>query len=214
MKTTNKTARTVLAAAGFIIALSMTAAAAASSPAGPPAKPAAATPAPKILVINRAAILQGSKVGQDIVHQVQGFTQSAETEFKAEGEGLRRDQQALQQQIAILAPDVKAKKIKDFQARAAAFQQKVQARQGQIQYGVLKARQQVEQTLGPILQGIMAERGANLLLDRQAVVLGTVDVDVTGQAIQRLDQKLPTVKVQLVNPPPGFMQQQQQQQGQ
>jgi len=214
MKTTNKTARTVLAAAGFIIALSMTAAAAAPSPAGPPAKPAAATPAPKILVINRAAILQGSKVGQDIVHQVQGFTQSAETEFKAEGEGLRRDQQALQQQIAILAPDVKAKKIKDFQARAAAFQQKVQARQGQIQYGVLKARQQVEQTLGPILQGIMAERGANLLLDRQAVVLGTVDVDVTGQAIQRLDQKLPTVKVQLVNPPPGFMQQQQQQQGQ
>ena len=212
MKTTNKTARTVLAAAGFIIALSMTAAAAASSPAGPPAKPAAATPAPKILVINRAAILQGSKVGQDIVHQVQGFTQSAETEFKAEGEGLRRDQQALQQQIAILAPDVKAKKIKDFQARATAFQQKVQARQGQIQYGVLKARQQVEQTLGPILQGIMAERGANLLLDRQAVVLGTVDVDVTGLAIQRLDQKLPTVKVQLVNPPPGFMQQQQQQQ--
>jgi Skp family chaperone for outer membrane proteins len=165
-------------------------------------------------VINRSAILQGSKVGQDIVHQVQGFTQSAETEFKAEGEGLRRDQQTLQQQIAILAPDVKAKKIKDFQARAAAFQQKVQARQGQIQYGVLKARQQVEQALGPILQGIMAERGANLLLDRQAVVLGTVNVDVTVQAIQRLDQKLPTVKVQLTNPPPGFMQQQQQPQGQ
>jgi len=211
MNKTRKTARTALAAAGFVFAFSMVAAAA-TPPAAQPPKPASTgTPAPKILVINRSAILQGSKVGQDIVRQVQGFTQSAETEFKAEGEGLRRDQQALQQQIAILAPDVKAKKIKDFQARAAAFQQKVQARQGQIQYGVLKARQQVEQALGPILQGIMAERGANLLLDRQAIVLGTVDVDVTAQAIQRLDQKLPSVKVQLTNPPPGFMQQQQQQ---
>jgi outer membrane protein len=210
MTKTSKIARTALAAAGFVIAFSM-AAVAAAPPAGQPPKPASA-PAPRILVINRAAILQASKVGQDIVHQVQGFTQAAETEFKAEGEGLRRDQQTLQQQIAILAPDVKAKKIKDFQGRAAAFQQKVQARQGQIQYGVLKARQQVEATLGPILQGIMAERGANLLLDRQAVVLGTVDVDVTLLAIQRLDQKLPSVKVQLVNPPPGFMQQQQQQQ--
>jgi len=216
MNKTSKTARTAFAAAGFVFALSM-AQAAVAPPAGQPSKPASAptvAPAPKILVINRSAILQGSKVGQDIVRQVQGFTQSAETEFKAEGEGLRRDQQALQQQIAILAPDVKAKKIKDFQARAATFQQKVQARQGEIQYGVLKARQQVEQALGPILQGIMAERGANLLLDRQAVVLGTVDVDVTAQAIQRLDQKLPSVKVQLTNPPPGFMQQQQQQQGQ
>jgi outer membrane protein len=212
MSKMTKTARTAFAAAGILMALAV--AASAAPPPTQPAKPAAstATPVPKILVINRGAILQGSKVGQDIVRQVQGFTQSAETEFKAEGEALRRDQQALQQQIAILAPDVKAKKIKDFQGRAAAFQQKVQARQGQIQYGVLKARQQVEQTLGPILQDIMKERGANLLLDRQAVVLGTVDVDVTGLAIQRLDQKMPTVKVQLVNPPPGFMQQQQQQQ--
>jgi len=33
----------------------------------------------------------------------------------------------------------------------------------------------------------MQERGANLLLDRAAVVLGMVDVDVTRVTIQRLD---------------------------
>jgi hypothetical protein len=38
-------------------------------------------------------------------------------------------------------------------------------------------------------------------LDRAAVVLGTVDIDVTKVAIRRLDQKLPTVKVQLVSVP-------------
>jgi outer membrane protein len=219
MTNTTKLVRTASAVAGILLASALCAGSVSAAPPPAPAKPGPSvnTPQPKILVINRAAILANAKVGQDIVRQVQGFTASAEHDFKAEGDGLRRDQQALQQQIAILAPDVKQKKIHDFQGRMLAFQQKVNARQGQIQYGVFKARQQVEQALGPILQGIMSERGANLLLDRQAVVLGTVDVDVTATAIQRLDQKLPTVKVQLVNPPPEFLraqQQQQQQQGQ
>ncbi len=87
----------------------------------------------------------------------------------------------------------------------------VQKKQNLIQGGFIKARGQVEQALGPILQGIMTERGANLLLDRNAVVLGTVDVDITGLAVQRLNQKMPTVKVELVAPPPGALQQQQQQ---
>jgi outer membrane protein len=219
MSNSTKLARTA-AAVGILAAATLWAGTVSAAPPAQPPKPAgasAAAPAPRILVINRAAILSNSKVGADIVRQVQGYTAAAETEFKNEGAGLRKDQQALQQQVAILAPDVKAKKIKDFQSRAIAFQAKVQQRQAMIQYGVFKARQQVEQALGPVLQGIMAERGANLLLDRQAIVLGTVDVDISQAAIQRLDQKMPTIKVQLVTPPPEFMRQaaqQQQQQGQ
>ena len=140
------------------------------------------------------------------MEQVNAYTKSAENDFKGESDSLRREGQQLQQQVAILAPDVKAKKIQAFEIKQQAFQKKVEERQGKIQGGVLKARQQVEAALGPILQGIMAERGANLLLDRNAVVLGTVDVDITGTAIQRLDQKMPTVKVNLIDPPPGYMQ--------
>jgi Skp family chaperone for outer membrane proteins len=208
-------ARAASAAAGILLAATLASGTALAAPAPPPpAKPAQGVPAPKILVINRSAILSNSKVGQDIGRQIQGYTASAEKEFKTEGEGLKRDQQALQQQVAILAPNVKAQKIKDFQNRYVAFQQKVQMRQAQIQYGVFKARQQVEQALGPVLQALMTERGANLLFDRQAIVLGTVNVDITQDAINRLDQKMPTVKVQLTNPPPEFLRAQQQQQGQ
>lgn len=183
----------------------------AATPGAAPAQPhgatsAAALPAPRIIVVDRQAILRVSKVGQDIVRQVNAYTQSAETEFRAENEALQKEGQALQQQVAILSPDVRAQKVHAFEQKQAAFRQKVETRQSQIQGGVLKARQQVEQALAPILQGVMQERGANLLLDRSAVVLGMVDVDVTALTIQRLDQKLPTVKVQLVNPPPGSIQ--------
>jgi Skp family chaperone for outer membrane proteins len=208
MKTSNLAARAVGSAMAFAFAVVVSTFSANAAPAPQPAKPAAGTPAPLILVIDRNAILRSSKVGQSIVQQVNGYSQAAEKEFKGQADSLRSQEQQLQQQVAILAPDVKAKKIKAFQAQQQAFQDKVQTRQAQIQGGVLQARQQVEKALGPILQGILQERHANLLLDRNAVVLGTVNVDITGVAVQRLDQKMPYVKVQLVNPPPGALQQQ------
>jgi Skp family chaperone for outer membrane proteins len=169
----------------------------------PPAKPPQGTPVPKILVIDRAAILRGSAVGQSIMKQVQQLTIAAENGLRARDQALRAEGAQLQQQLAILAPAVKAAKIKAFETKQAALQGEVQKQQGLIQGGVLKARQQVEVALGPILQKIMQERGANLLLDRNAVVLGTVDVDVTGVAIARLNQTLPTVKVTLQPLPAG-----------
>ena len=203
MTNTSQNLRKLFAAAGIVAAASL-ASGGFSAPAQGQPHPAASLPQPRILVIDRQAILRFSKVGQDIVRQVNGFTQAAEGQFKSEQESLQKEGQALQQQVAILAPDVRNQKIRAFQAKEAAFRQKVEARQNQIQGGVLQARQQVEQALGPIVQGIMLERQANLLLDRSMVVVSTVsDIDVTRTAIQRLDQRLPTVRVQLVSMPAG-----------
>jgi Skp family chaperone for outer membrane proteins len=203
--------RAMLAAASLVVALGATESLAQAPAPGKPHAPGTASgagvvPAPRIIVVDRSAILRGSSVGQDIVRQVNAYTQAAEKEFKAQQDSLQKESQTLQQQVAILAPDVRAQKIKAFQAKEAAFKQKVEARQSLIQGGVLKARQQVEAALGPILQGIMQERGANILLDRAAIVLGMLNIDVTQLTIQRLNQKLPTVKVELVNAPPGAMQ--------
>lgn len=170
---------------------------------------AAATPQPKILVIDRTAVLRASKVGQDVVRQVNVYTQQAEASLKAEGASLRQQGDALKQQLAILAADVKARKIKEFEARQAGLQGEAQKKQTLIQGGFIKARMTIERTLGPILQGIMVERGANLLLDKQSVLMGTDPaLDITRVAVQRLDQKLPSLKVELVAPPPGMVQQQ------
>lgn len=171
---------------------------------------AANTPPPKIVVIDRATVMRASKVGQDIVRQINQYTEQAEKDLKGRGTALRSEGQSLQQQMAILSADVKARKMKEFQAKEAGLQAEAQKKQNLIQGGFIKARGQIEQALGPILQGIMAERGANLMLDRNAVVLGTVDVDITGLAVQRLNQKLPSLKVELVPPPPGMQQAQQQ----
>jgi len=123
--------RPAIAAAGLALLAGIGLSQVAMAQNHPPAPPAQLGPV-KVLVIDRQALMRASSVGQDIARQVQELTKSAEAELKGEGEALQRERQALDQQVAILAPDVKAQKIKAFQSKAAAFQQRVNNRQVQI----------------------------------------------------------------------------------
>ncbi len=165
-----------------------------------PAAPAAQNgpPAPRIIVIDRNYILQRSSAGQDILNQTQNLSKAAETEFKNQETQLQAEANKLQQDLAIAAPDVRDAKEKEFTGKQQAFQNKVAQRQAEIQGGFQKAAHEIEVALEPILKTIMVERGANMVFDRSAVILSTVDVDVTPVAVQRLNKALPHVKVELV----------------
>jgi Skp family chaperone for outer membrane proteins len=68
----------------------------------------------------------------------------------------------------------------------------------------------MEQALGQILQQVVTQHGANMVLDKQAVLYAIPgnNFDVTADAIKLLDQKLPSVKVTLAPLPPGVQLQQ------
>ncbi|MBU6298554.1 MAG: OmpH family outer membrane protein [Alphaproteobacteria bacterium] len=174
-----------------------------SAVAAPPPPTQGAAPTARILLVDLRRVMGGSKVGQDIQKQVAALKADATKQLNGEGLELQKEKTQLEQQAAILAPDVKARRIKDFDSKAQAFQKKLQERGALIQGGVMKAQQQIEQALGPILQGIMQERGATILLDRSAVLLAPNAIDVTDVAIQRLDMRMPAVKVELTAPPAG-----------
>lgn len=163
---------------------------------------ASAPPQPRIVVIDRAAILQFSKVGQDIAKQVQAYANQAKKDLSAQGNALQKEGQQLQQQVAILAPDLKKQKIAAFEARQSSLQSAAQKKDEQIRGGFMAARVAVEKVLGPILQEIVKERGANMVLDKQAVVYANNPAfDITGEAIEKLNAKMASYKVTLQAPP-------------
>lgn len=186
-----------------------------TTPAKPAAAPAAGTTAPKppataggkappatILFLDRGTVLRQSAVGKDMYNQVEAMAKKMQGEFAPEEKKLQADVQALQQQASVLSPEIRNQKIKDIETRRQAFQKKVSDRQAAIQNGLGVARGQVEKALGPILEKIMVERSANLLLDRGLVVLGATDLDVTATVVQRLNVALPKVTVTPVAPKP------------
>ena len=160
-------------------------------------------PQAKIVVIDRAAIMQFSKVGQDIAKQMQTYANQAKNDLSAQGKALQVEGRNLQQQVAILAPDVKQKRLDAFRAKEEALQGAAQRKDEQLKVAFGQARQAMEQQLGPILQQLVKERGANLVLDKQAVVFANNNqFDITGEAINRLNQKLPAFKINLNQPAP------------
>ena len=187
------------AAAVVAAAFSIVAPAAMAQDASAPA--VQKTPAPKILVIDRSIILRSSKVGQDIVRQAKDYSDAFEKETASERKSLENERDELQKQIAILSPSARDQKTKAFEKKVQAYQAEAQERQEEIQRGVMQAQREVSKAMDPILRGILAERDANLLIDRSAMVMGTVDVDVTALAVDRLNKKMTTVKVDLIKPP-------------
>ena len=190
-----------LAVAAMLLAATATAPAALAAPSGTTAAPAA-----RILIIDLRRAVGMSKVGQSIQQQVDGLKKQAQVQLNSEAESLKRDKAQLDAETAIMNASVKAQKENAWKARAMAFEKKVQERGGLIQGGMLKANQQVEEALGPILQGVMQERQATILLDRASVLLAPNAIDVTAVVVQRLDLKMPSVKVDLAQLPPALQQ--------
>ncbi|HEX4117181.1 MAG TPA: OmpH family outer membrane protein [Rhizomicrobium sp.] len=189
----------VLLILGFLGAGALPALAANPPPA--PQQP----PQLKILLIDRQAIIRFSKVGQDVARQIEAYGNQAKAEIAGQQKALQAEAQKLQQDVAILSPDAKAKKVADFDAKQNGLQAAAQKKEQLIQGGFMKAQQTIAQTLEPILQTIMQQRGANLILDKNAVVYASPQAvgafDITMPAIDQLNQKLPSLKVDLVAAP-------------
>lgn len=162
--------------------------------------PAKKEPAAGILFVDRAAVLRDSSVGKDMYAQSEVLAKQMETDFKPENAALQADILALQTKSAYMTSQQRQAKVNELEARRQAFQKKLQDRQEAIRGGLAKARTQVEEALGPILDKIMADRSANLLLDRGLVVRGATDLDITPIVIERLDAALPKVTVTLASP--------------
>lgn len=207
MKNTKHSLRKLLAAGGLAaLAIGFGAAQAA-----PPQPPVGGAPSARILLVDIRRVMAESHVGQDIQRQVDELKNQASSQLHGEEVELQNEERQFQEQSAILAPDLKQKRAEALKAKIDKFQEEARGRGSLIQGGVIKAQQQVEQALGPILEGIMKERGATLLLDRSAVLLAPNAIDVTEVVVQRLNVKMPSVKVELTAPPAGAVQPPQQQ---
>lgn len=189
------------AMAAFAVTASMFAVGTSSAQPVPPkpAAPVAAVgkpaPAATILFLDRGTVLRKSAVGVDMYKQVEALAKKMETDYAPENKKIQADIQALQAQADVLSPQARQTKVKELESRRQALQKKVQDRQTAIQGGLANARTQIERALAPILEKLLTERRANLLLDRGLVVLGATELDITNVVIDRLNKALPKVTV-------------------
>lgn len=171
------------------------AAPAATSSAGQKAPMAA------VLLVDPQEILRESLAAKDIRRQINSFQTKFQSEIGQQEDQLKKERDELQRQRAVLSQDAFNDKRRAFEEKVANMQRGLQERNQRIEQALSLALDSLKRALVPIFADIMKERSANLMLDETLVAAGGSDMDVTREAIRRLDQKLPRVSVQL--PPPG-----------
>jgi len=77
-------------------------------------------------------------------------------------------------------------------------QRRVQERSQAVDKSMAGVREQIAQQVVKILEELGGERGFNMVLDRSQmhVIIGD-NIELTAEVLKRLDQRLPSVKVNL-----------------
>ncbi len=163
------------------------------------ASAAFAQSAPVILIINQGQVLSQSKAGQSIRTQLENLQKQAETELNAEVEKFVKEAEDLKKQKDLMAEDVWLQRAQQLEVKRQNLPALREVKTRELSISEQQALNQVTEKLTPILEKIVKDRGATLLIDRSAVMFAAVDTDITAQVISELDKSITTVKVEKVS---------------
>ena len=163
--------------------------------------PIAAAQGTSVVVIDQRKIMRDSAAGKDIQAKLQSIGTQMANELKPTEDSLGAEGTALQSrtatmtQQAILADAALKSQVEEFYRKTGEFDQLRQRRAQELSLTERKAWGDFFTALQPILQVVVTEKNAQLMVDRSNAVYATLDIDVTALVISRLDQATPTVTV-------------------
>jgi outer membrane protein len=157
-------------------------------------------PAPVILIVDLQQILQDAKAAKGVQAIINQEYSSYTKEVAQQEDELQKARAELERQRTVLAPDAFNTRARDLQQRYDELGQVVQGRRQSLQQSLNEAMLQVKNAALSVIADIVKERKANLVIEKQAVVFEADGMDVTADAVARLDQKLASVPVNLPKP--------------
>ena len=156
-----------------------------------------------VIYVDSNALYTESKAGQAVASQIGALKKSMEDDLGKKAEKLQLEQKQLEGQQAMLSQEAWQAKVKDAQEKQMNLQHEADDKQRQLQAAIQTARSKIWQAAGPVLDDLLKEKQASIVLERMVVLRGTTDIDVTATAVDRLNQRLPTLKIDVPAPTPA-----------
>ncbi len=163
--------------------------------------PAASAQGTNVVVIDRIQIVAQSKAGQDIRTKIQGIETAMQSELKPAADKLQADGTAIETKTAGMTPeamraDASLKtEVEAYARQANEFNRDRQIAANELALTERQALAEFNNALVPVLRQVVAEKGANVILDKSSVVFVDDATDVTADVIAKLDAATPTINV-------------------
>lgn len=148
-----------------------------------------------IIVVDMDRVGTDSAAGKSGQTQLKAKVDSLQARGKSLAEQLRSEEETLlkARQANTMAPEAFQAKVKDLQTKQNNARTELGNRENELQRSQAAVRQQIFNAVGPIIQAVMRERGASIVLTRDAALAVAPTLDVTAEVIRRLDAALPRV---------------------
>lgn len=146
-----------------------------------------------VAVVDLQHLLRDSRAGQSIEVQMEQLRDGFANRVAVQESALRQEEKDLQDQAALLAPEVLAERRRQFEEKVVTLQRDVRAQQQALEQTYAGGVGQIRQAIVEILSALVDERGIDLVVPQTAVLVGTRSLDITGEVLSRLDQQLPSV---------------------
>ncbi len=159
------------------------------------AGPAAGQEGATIGVVNLDQIRAEAAAVASLRAQIDGLAVDFQAEIAEEENALRQLDQELQQQRALVAPDVWQQRRGEFEERAAALQRQVEGVRRTLDGAADATMTQISAVVLEEIRKLADERDIDVVLNANQVVLVRNVVDMTAEVLARLDARLPSVEI-------------------
>lgn len=146
-------------------------------------------------IVNLDRIRSEAVAVASLREQIDGLAVDFQAEIAEEENTLRQQDQELQQQRALVAPDVWQQQRRDFEEQAAALQRKVEGVRRTLDGAADATMAQISAVVLEEIRKLADEQGIDVVLNESQVVLARNVADMTAEVLERLNARLPSVEI-------------------
>lgn len=152
-------------------------------------------PESRIAIVDYPLIQKNSTAMVNIQSQIEKRRLLYQEEISQQEKELRANDQELLRQRSVLATEAFALKRREFEAKVAQVQRRVQERKRELDQAFEYGTKQVQLVINDIIAELSKQRNFNLVLSRQQIVFAENSLNISEDIIQILNERLPRVQV-------------------
>lgn len=161
----------------------------------PAAEPSGVIPVPKVAMVDYQKILRESLAAQSLREQLDQIRRQERDKIAKLEDSLRDSRQEVDRQRTVLSPEAYEEKVREWERKSGEHVREVEKRKRTLDIAFERSLGEIQNVLVKVIRDISDEKKINLVFTRSQVLLVDPDMNITDDAMARLNKELASVKL-------------------
>jgi len=140
-------------------------------------------------------VLNESLAGKNAQNSLKKKLSSEKDKFKKQRDSLRKEETSLISSKKLVTSEEYEKKVTALRKKVSELQKNKQKSYNDLATQRSKARSELLKALNPIIKKYMEDKKIRLVIDKKAVLLGDVNLEITSDIMKILNENLKSLKI-------------------